>query len=338
MKLLLFIFHFPFLLLSQEFEVIQYSKDPIHSRALCIYGDKLYIGTNIGQLFVYPLNGSSLAQPYFLNCLFPEIRDVHCDKNGIILMQTGDFASVIKIDSNGVLEQVPFYALKDSSSSIFLDGIDFENNLGFLMGDPVDGFFSLFYSEDNGISWKPCDSKISVTDGEAAFAASGTTVKTIDHNFIFVSGGTQSRFFRSSNKGKTWELSPLPFPSSESSGPYSLSMINKKKGIVVGGDYKLPNERQNTSFYTINGGKTWKKPKQEANGYRSCVYYYRGITYCCGTNGIDYSKDNGKTWKKIASNNCFAIVAHDDFIYFSSVNGSILKMKAKKHDFFLFNF
>ena len=157
MKLLLFSVLFPFLLISQEFELIQYSKNPIHSRALTIYNKQLFIGTNNGQLFVYPLNDSSLAKPYFLNRLFPEIRDVHCDKNGIILMQTGDFASVIKIDLNGVLEQVPFYALKDSSSSIFLDGIDFENNLGFLMCDPVDGFFSLFYSEDNGISWKPCD-------------------------------------------------------------------------------------------------------------------------------------------------------------------------------------
>ena len=157
MKLLLFSVLFPFLLISQEFELIQYSKNPIHSRALTIYNKQLFIGTNNGQLFVYPLNDSSLAKPYFLNRLFPEIRDVHCDKNGIILMQTGDFASVIKIDLNGVLEQVPFYALKDSSSSIFLDGIDFENNLGFLMGDPVYGFFSLFYSEDNGISWKPCD-------------------------------------------------------------------------------------------------------------------------------------------------------------------------------------
>jgi hypothetical protein len=59
-------------------------------------------------------------------------------------MQTGDFASVIKIDLNGVLEQVPFYALKDSSSSIFLDGIDFENNLGFLWGIQLMGFSPYF--------------------------------------------------------------------------------------------------------------------------------------------------------------------------------------------------
>ena len=330
MKSLLFIFLFPVLLLSQEFEIIQYSKDPIHSRALAIYNKQLFIGTNNGQLFVYPLNDSTTAKPYFLNRLFPEIRDIHCDKNGIALMQTGDFASLIKIDSNGVLKQEPYYTSSDSNKTLFLDGMDFKNNVGFLMGDPYDGFFSLFYSEDNGISWKPCDPKIPATDGEAAFAASGTTVRIIDNDFIFVSGGKKARFFRSSDKGKTWTITPLPFPSSESSGPYSLAMINKKKGIVVGGDYTLPNERQNTSFYTINGGKTWKKPKEEANGYRSCVYYYKEISYCCGTNGIDYSKDNGKTWKKLATNNCFAIVAHDDFIYFSSTNGSILKMKTLK--------
>ena len=330
MKLLLFSVLFPFLLISQEVELIQYSKDPIHSRALTIYNKQLYIGTNIGQLFVYPLNDSSLAKSYFLNRLFPEIRDIHCDKNGIILMQTGDFASLIKIDSKGVLKQEPYYTSSDSNKTLFLDGMDFENNLGFLMGDPYDGFFSLFYSEDNGLSWKSCLTKIPAIDGEAAFAASGTTVKISNGDFIFVSGGKQARFFRSSDKGISWMISPLPFPSSESSGPYSLAMIDGKNGIVVGGDYTQPNEKQNTSFYTKNGGKTWKKPKQEANGYRSCVYYYRGITYCCGTNGIDYSKDKGKTWNKLSTNNCFAIVAHDDFIYFSSANGSILKMKALK--------
>ncbi|MEN9913831.1 MAG: hypothetical protein RL528_565 [Bacteroidota bacterium] len=330
MKLLLFSVLFPFLLISQEFELIQYSKDPIHSRALTIYNEQLFIGTNNGQLFVYPLNDSSIAKPYFLNRLFPEIRDIHCDKNGIILMQTGDFASLIKIESNGVLKQEPYYTSFDSNKTLFLDGMDFENNLGFLMGDPFEGFFSLFYSEDNGLSWKSCLTKIPAIDGEAAFAASGTTVKISNGEFIFVSGGKQARFFRSSDKGISWTISPLPFPSSESSGPYSLAMIDGKNGIVVGGDYTQPNEKQNTSFYTKNGGKTWKKPKQEANGYRSCVYYYRGITYCCGTNGIDYSNDNGKTWNKLATNNCFAIVAHDDFIYFSSVNGSILKMKAIK--------
>ena len=105
MKLLLFSVLFPFLLISQEVELIQYSKDPIHSRALSIYNKQLFIGTNNGQLFVYPLNNSSIAKPYFLNRLFPEIRDIHCDKNGITLMQTGDFASLIKIDSKGVLKQ-----------------------------------------------------------------------------------------------------------------------------------------------------------------------------------------------------------------------------------------
>jgi len=187
MKLLLFSVLFPFLFISQEFELIQFSKDPIHSRALTIYNEQLFIGTNNGQLFVYPLNDSSLAKPYFLNRLFPEIRDIHCDKNGIILMQTGDFASLIKIDSNGVLKQNPYYTSSDSNKTLFLDGIDFENNLGFLMGDPFDGFFSLFYSEDNGLSWKSCLTKIPAIDGEAAFAASGTTVKISNGDFILPS-------------------------------------------------------------------------------------------------------------------------------------------------------
>ena len=329
MKHLFFILFFPVTLLSQEFEIIHYSKDAVHSRAICIYDGQLYIGTNTGQLFVYPLNESSTAKPYFLDRKFPEIRDVHVDKNGIILMQTGDFASVIQINSKGLVKQDSYYTSVDSTAYIFLDGMDFENNLGFLMGDPFDGFFSLFYSEDNGISWKSCLTKIPAIDGEAAFAASGTTVKVIDTDFIFVSGGKQSRFFRTSDKGKTWKTTPLPFPSSESTGPYSLAMIDKNHGVLVGGDYTLPNGRKNTSFYTTNGGKTWKKPKIEANGYRSCVYYYKGITYCCGSNGIDYSKDRGNTWINIATNNCYAILAYQDFIYFSSTNGSILKMKKK---------
>jgi hypothetical protein len=31
-------------------------------------------------------------------------------------------------------------------------------------------------------------------------------------------------------------------------------------------------------------------------GYRSCVIHYEGVTYACGTNGLDFSSDNGVHW------------------------------------------
>lgn len=314
---------------SQQYRFLHYSQKPIHARAF----DGEYVGTNNGEIYILDYLTDSFKIVH-LSDTFPEIRDIHSTfQNEVVVMQTGDQGAIIFIDSTGKVRKTPFYSRNDTTKSIFLDGMSFNGNLGFLMGDPVDSHFSLYKSTDGGRNWTSCKGKIKAYSGEAAFAASGSTVEIIDGYFSFVSGGLKSRYFVSFDLGNTWEFHDIPFPACKSCGPYSMSYLPKSKNsfeldpqkiVVVGGDYTKPNESKNTCFYSLNGGKTWKKPKISPRGYRSCVIVSNGVLYCCGTNGIDYSTDFGKTWKPLSTDNCFALAANETSILATTTNGRII--------------
>jgi hypothetical protein len=54
------------------------------------------------------------------------------------------------------------------------------------------------------------------------------------------------------------------------------------------------------------------------------------VYYTCGTTGIDYSKDGGRTWISISTENALSMTADAHFLYVSCVGGKILKMKLLK--------
>ena len=164
---------------SQQNKIIQYSQKPIHARAF----DGEYIGTNNGE--IYRLN--YLNDDFRLvnkSDTFPEIRDIQSSfLNEVVVMQTGKNGAIIFIDSSGKTTRTPFYENNDSTKSIFLDGMSFAGNIGFLMGDPINSHFSLYKTKDFGKTWTPCEGKIKAYWGEAAFAASGSTVEIINGDF-----------------------------------------------------------------------------------------------------------------------------------------------------------
>jgi hypothetical protein len=180
---------------------------------------------------------------------------------------------------------------------VFLDGIAVKDSLVFAMGDPINGEFSLFLSRDYGLTWKTIPG-IKAEASEAGYAASGTTVHIADKRLIFVTGGLRSRIFIGKRFGKKWKSYALPFKSGEGEGPYSLCVIDRQHMVVVGGNYQLPNRRSSVCYITSNGGKTWKEAVEPPFGYRSDVIHVQGVTYACGSNGIDFSTDHGNTWVK----------------------------------------
>ena len=68
--------------------------------------------------------------------------------------------------------------------------------------------------------------------------------------------------------------------------------------VAVGGDYEKPNESKGTAAYSTDGGKTWTAATVPPHGYRSAVAWDKAdrAWIAVGTNGSDYSRDDGKTW------------------------------------------
>jgi photosystem II stability/assembly factor-like uncharacterized protein len=208
-----------------------------------------------------------------------------------------------------------------------LDGICAQKNLVFLLGDPIDGFFSTFYSTDFGLHWQATPAKASANEAEAAYAASGQTNQILNGHFYFVSGGLTSRLFHSPDQGATWNTSAIPYPSCPTCGPYAMAIKNEQEIMTVGGDYTKPHVAENTCFYSNDGGQTWKAPKKGPSGYRSCVISAEKIYYACGTNGIDVSKNGGKTWKQISKVNALSMAFSNGQLYVTLADGSWLVLQ-----------
>ena len=295
---------------SQE---IQFFKEKCHARGLISKGKYIYVSTNTCKVFkINPKNGKSKEIEINKVQKSGEFRDIELTDGKLVVMESGSEGFVF---SEKHTTHFP---------KVFLDGISFYKNTGFLMGDQVNGFLSLYYTTDSGLNWKPCEGKIKAEENENGFAASGTTVHCLnDSTFLFVSGGEASHFYKSKDHGRSWVKSPIPFVRSESSGPFSMAFNNENDIVVVGGDYTTPNDSISTCFISKNGGKNWIIPTSSPKGYRSCIIYHDGIYFSCGTNGLDYSLDGGMNWKSFNKNSYFALAINKNKLIATTPNSSI---------------
>lgn len=316
---------------SPKMVVLNYGNSTIHARSIQDFSkNEILLGTNEGKFLLVSKNAKKPVSMYLpkTNYLIKEIRDADKNKAFLFFMQSNDSSHLLRKDWEGKEDTIlPF---THHGKPVFLDGIDLQDSLGFLIGDPVDGDFALFRTLNNGKTWEACPGKVKSQTNEAAYAASGTTNHIIVGDFVFVSGGERSRFIWSSDLGQTWKSYSIPFESCPTCGAYSMGYKNRQELVVVGGDYKRPKETSKNCFYSQDGGLTWNEAQVPPNGYRSCVYYAKGVYYACGTTGVDYSKDGGRTWKSISTENALSMTADAHYLYVSCMVGKILKMKLLK--------
>lgn len=308
-----------------------FGKTNEHARAICSKGKTIFIGTNLGRIYKVKGNKSKLIS----TDSFPEIRDIQLVRRKLHVMQTGNIGRMICFKKGlfGKYKLERIQTFESGGKNVFLDGFSIYKNKGLLMGDPIDGKFSLYCLSASG-EWEKLPNVASNT-GEAAFAASGTTVHVSANHWYFVSGGLDSRLFHSTDYGLTWEIQELPFSSCESCGAYSLSVLTKSNlvtKVIVGGDYLFPNEKQSNSFLQINNDSSWITPEVSPRGYRSVVIYNEksNLLFCGGTNGIDFSSDFGRNWFSISGGNCFSMIPYKKGLIYTSDKGRIIRHKEVK--------
>lgn len=235
-----------------------------------------------------------------------DFRDIEAfDAATAVIMNSSDKdpAYILKTNDGGESWKVVY---ENKTKGMFLDAMEFWNEqAGIVIGDPIDSKFFIARTFDGGNTWKEIPEKFKpVADsGEACFAASGTNIRALDRDeAVFVSGGRTSSIFIRDRKIK------LPIvQGKESTGANSVAVNDhhKLKGgnnmIVVGGDFSADTTTINNCFYTTNRGKTWKAPRIPPHGYRSCVEYIsKKEALACGTSGVDFTSDEGKTWTLIS--------------------------------------
>ncbi len=217
----------------------------------------------------------------------------------------GDASRIYKTIDGGKSWSMQF---KNADAAAFFDAIAFwDEKNGIVLGDPVKGLFQLLVTSDGGENWKPLAAKElpQALPGEAAFAASGTClVVQGDNDVWFTTGGAKTaRVFHSKDRGQNWEVSETPLVAGiESAGIFSLAFRDKQHGLIVGGDYRKPNDSGATAAITADGGKTWT-PLNKRLPFRSAVAWAKDRWVVVGTSGSHFSQDDGDTWKSLDREN-----------------------------------
>ena len=267
-----------------------------------------------------------------------DFRDVEAfDANTAIIMGIAEPAYILKTNNGGESWRVVY---ENKTKGMFLDAMDFANNqLGIVVGDPVNGKIFIARTKNSGNSWEEIEEKNNkpVADsGESFFAASGSNVKlfTNDEYFI-VSGGLRSRLISHSSATDLPIIQGKETTGANAIDIYDNGMPDKpgQRMVVVGGDFNADSVTEKNCFYTVNGGKTWLTPDTPPNGYRSSVEYLsKKDLLACGLNGVDYSGDGGKNWKWISKEGFHVcrIARTGTAVFLAGNNGKIARVVWKK--------
>jgi photosystem II stability/assembly factor-like uncharacterized protein len=213
----------------------------------------------------------------------------------------GDASRIYKTSDAGKSWVMQF---KSAEATAFLDAMAFwDEKNGIALGDPIKGQFYLIVTADGGASWKPLAAMNlpPALPGEGAFAASGTCLVTHGEKDVwFATGSAKSaRVFHSRDRGQNWEVSETPIVAgAQSAGIFSIAFRDKDHGLIVGGDYRKPNEVGATAAITSDGGKTWTALNRKLP-YCSAVAWAKDRWVVVGTSGSHVSRDDGATWERL---------------------------------------
>src|SRR5277367_2959639 len=180
-------------------------------------------------------------------------------------------------DRKGFFDSLAFWDLKN----------------GILLGDPVDGRFAIFTTDDGGATWarRPGGAAL---PGEGAFAASNSAMIVGGKDIAwFGSGGVgAARLFRSADAGKSWAVFPTGMRNDEAgSGIFSLAWFGDNEIIAVGGNFSKPLEQERNVAIIRGEGGARRKPTARPSGYKSAVVWLPGpkILIATGPNGSEIS-------------------------------------------------
>jgi photosystem II stability/assembly factor-like uncharacterized protein len=287
----------PFAITAQSIVQLQQGK-PTSIRGLSVVDDSVaWISGSKGYISITTDGGKTWDWQQVKGFEKADFRDIEAFSNKeAVIMSSGAPAVILKTIDGGVSWQEKY---RNTDTSYFFDAMDFENlQHGFILGDPINGKFLLMETKDGGDTWKVFKNQPQALTDEAAFAASGTCLRT-NGTIAIVTGGKAAEVDIAKSNGN-WNRFKVPIANGKASqGAFSIAQ-NKKQLVVVGGDYQKDKIIDSTVCYSSDNGLTWHPADKFPSGFQSCVEFIRGNTFLStGTSGSNITLDGGKTWKEI---------------------------------------
>lgn len=300
-----------------------------HIRGLFLVDDKVGWASGAGGTFLRMTDGEKWSADTISGYTHLDFRDVHgFDENTALLMAAGEEGRILRTEDGGV-SWVEVYTRLDSG--IFLDGMDFHNNIGYCYGDPIDGKMVVIWSDDFGKTWEevPMSAIQNSLPKEAGFAASGTGIVTSEKmTFIATGGDSIARIMRISQRKGNSEMFDTPLRSAEGCGIFSITAIADKL-VAVGGCYIDSTNAQGNCAVSSDLGETWTLiTENQPRGYRSCVAYAKNsnLLVTCGRTGMEYSVDEGFNWIPISEDGYYTCSLADSTGWLMGRGGKMAKL------------
>ncbi len=263
-----------------------------------------------------------------------DFRDIEAynDKTAII-MAIAEPAVILKTIDGG---KYWYKVFEDSTKGMFLDAMYAVGKNIQVVGDPINGKAFFAKSNDLGETWETDKlDGISLNEGEAFFASSGTNLQISESNNFFksgtlmITGGKVSRLLNARDQRDQY---PLPLlQGKESTGANSIAISpSGKKAFIVGGDFAKDTLRAgNAVGLTLFPIFQFNLPQTPPFGYRSCVIYVtNSLLVACGTSGVDISKDGGMNWENISTQSFHVVqkAKNGKAVYLAGGNGKIAQL------------
>lgn len=235
---------------------------------------------------------------------FRDVDGIDADTAYVLSIGNGAASRIYKTTDGGRTWRLQF---QNEDPQAFFDAMAFWSaDSGVAFSDSIDGQFVILLTGDGGRTWTraPREGLPPALPNEGAFAASGTNVAVSGTRDVWIGTGAAAtaRVLRSSDGGRTWQVSATPLGAGPSAGIFSIAFRDAQHGIVVGGDYKKESEAVDNAAVTRDGGRTWTLVGG-LSGFRSAVSYVRGARspslIAVGPSGADLSIDDGGSWRPI---------------------------------------
>lgn len=239
-----------------------------------------------------------------------DFRSIHAfDSQTAVVASAGQPAVIYRTEDGGAR----WTKVHEEGKEAFFDAIQFvDSQRGYVLGDPIGGKWMVLETLDGGKSWHSLPSLPEAVAGEAAFAASSSSLLADAAGLVFATGGTVSRLHRYSFGAMTWQVRELTgmLQGESSQGVFAATSLPGEGGLVlVGGDYLKP-EYRIANFLLVLGEVTIAT-SEGPGGYRSGVAYLqeKGWVIAVGPGGSDYSSDGGHSWQPFSQVGFHAVKA-----------------------------
>jgi photosystem II stability/assembly factor-like uncharacterized protein len=286
-------------------------------RGLSVVSSDVVWASGTGGTYVLTTDGGkhwrSGTVPDAVELDFRDVHGVDARTAYVLSAGDGDKSRIYKTTDGGQSWTLQF---RNRGPKGFYDAIAFwDADHGIAMGDPLDGRFAILTTDDGGARWTrlPAEFSPEALANEGGFAASGTCLVTRGKTDVWIGtgGAAQARVLRSVDRGRSWTIAPTPVrAASPSRGIFSLAFSDDRHGIVIGGDYKSPDETNRVVARSEDGGRTWiEGDAKSPGGFRSAIAWRPGTqtAIAVGPTGSDISTDGGKSWTPLGARGFHAV-------------------------------